>query len=383
MNKFMTTVGLAVGVGLATGCNAAEWPDLPVGLKNGITTKVGDVVYAGLGSAGTAFYALDLGNKGAGWQELAGFPGPAPSGAAFASSGDKIYVFSGSGKANEEAASPIIFEAVHTFDTAEGTWQKVETTTPAGLLGATALTLSDGRIAITGGYNKQLFDTYLADILGTDKEAEPEKWQKIVDDYMGMAPEAYRWNTKVLVFDPQTVTWGDMGETPYLPNTGAAAIPLEGERFLLVNGEIKPGLRTPQVKEIDLSGKTAVWREVAQVPTPLGEDLQEGLAGAYAGYTEGGPVVAGGANFKGARANAYAGQWFAHNGLAKQWVPQIFGRIHNGWVEIGSLGEGFAYGGAVDVDGGLLLVGGEDSSRTARPDVRLLKWDGSRVSIEP
>ena len=383
MKLLSGTISLLTGLSLVAAGSLAvaeEWPDLPVGIKSGVSARVGDNMFVGLGSAGTDFFALDLTNPSAGWVKKAAFPGPAPSGAAAAASGDTIYVFGGSGKVSEDAASPIIFDTVFSYDVAADAWSSVDAATPVGLLGATAIGLSNGKIAVTGGYNKELFDQYLSDVLGTDKTAEPEKWNKIVGDYMGMRPEDYRWNDNVLMFDPASNAWQDAGENPYLPNTGAAIVETGKDRFLLISGEIKPGLRTPKVKEITFSGDQAVWNEKAQIPVPIGDDLQEGLAGAYAGHSGDAILVAGGANFKGARARAISEQWFAHEGLAKRWNGEVYAMLEGGWLQVGNLPDGMAYGASTTTGGGVLIIGGEDSERKARSDVFLLRWDGGALT---
>jgi N-acetylneuraminate epimerase len=41
-------------------------------------------------------------------------------------------------------------------------------------LGARAFSVPDGRIAIVGGCNKELFDKYLADVSSIDKDKNPQ-----------------------------------------------------------------------------------------------------------------------------------------------------------------------------------------------------------------
>lgn len=360
---------------------AEDWPDLPVGVKNGIATRIDDRLIVGLGSAGTELYALDLNDRAAGWQPIAAFDGPAPSQPAAAVAGGKLYVFSGSGNASEDATSPIIFDTVSRYDPQADAWEKLETTTPAGLLGASAVALQDGRIAIFGGYNKELFDKYLADVTAIDKEADPDAWDEVVNSYMGMKPEDYRWNDMVLVYDPESNSWGDLGQDPALPNTGSAVVETAPGSFLIVNGEIKPGLRTDTVKAVTIGADGASWTEIPAIPAPDGAEVQEGLAGAYAAQAGDTLLVAGGANFQGARAAAEAGNWYAHDGLDKHWAAEIFALTDGSWSQIGELPEGLAYGGAFAVDGGMLIVGGEDSEKAARSDVFLVQWDGNELTI--
>ncbi len=349
------TLKLAVSaLALAAGSLAAQadhWPSLPAGVKSGVAGQDGAQVFVGLGSAGDALYSLDTAAPESGWKTLAAFPGPVPSGAASAVAGGKLYVFSGSGKTDPDDASPIIFTDVHAYDPAADAWTKLDTETPVGLL-----------------------------VLTTDKEAEPEKWQKIVDDYMGMPPADYRWNKDVLVYTISTNSWSTLGENPYLPNCGAAVVP-EKDGLLLINGEIKPGLRTPQIKHVATGGDSLAWTQLAPLPAIPGTDLQEGLAGAYAGYSHDVLLVAGGANFHGARARSFAEQWFTHDGFPKAWNTEIYARIDGAWKVAGELPAGLAYGASFQVDGGVLAVGGEDAERTARTDVFLMSWDDGKVTL--
>lgn len=383
----MTTRSLRAGLAVLAlsteAVMAAEtWPDLPAPLKNGIAARVGDMAFVGLGSAGTDLYALDLSAPAAGWQKRASFIGPATNGAAVAVSATTIYLFSGNGKAAEDDRSPIIFDTIYAYDTQSDRWSKRDTKTPVGLSGAKAVSLGDGRIALVGGYNKALFDTYLAETGAIDKEADPEGFRALVASYMGMEPKAYRWNDKLLVYDPAANRWGSLGDNPYLPNCDPALVAEGDGRFLVMSGEIKPGLRTPEVKRVEIKGASAVWTKLADLPPALPGQQQEGVAGAYAGIVGGDVLLAGGANFPGARANAQAGRWFAHDGLKKGWRDEVYVLGGTSWKLAGRLPRGLAYGASFAAPGGLLIAGGEDGDGMPRADVFLLRWDGRDTSIE-
>lgn len=376
----MTVAAFSVWTGAAM---ASEiWPDLPVAVKNGIAARVGDIAYVGLGSAGTDFYALDLANPANGWAKRAAFTGPATNGAAVAVSGKTIFMFSGNGRENDAATSPIIFDTVYAYDTVGNAWSKLETQTPVGLSGAKAMTLSDGRIAIVGGYNKDLFDKYLADVSAIDKDKDPAGFKKLVDSYMGMQPRDYRWNDKLLTYNPAGNTWGTLGSNPFLPNCDPALIVQSDDRFMVVSGEIKPGLRTPEVKLLEINGQSASWQKLADLPAVSESEPQEGVAGAFAGVAGDDVLVAGGANFKGAQANANAGKWFAHDGLKKDWRDEVYAFDGAIWKQVGKLPHGLAYGASFAVPDGILIVGGEDGEGKPRNEVFLLKWDGQHLSVE-
>lgn len=359
-----------------------QWPDLPEAIKNGVGVQVGSVVYVGLGAAGDSFYALDVEAKNPQWKQLANFKGSVPDGAAAAAADGKIYVMGGSGKVKSSDKAPVVFDTVHSYDIERNKWSSVRTKTPVGMLGASAYALNDKEIVVLGGYNKDKFDTYLSDILSIDQKKDPQKWQKVVDDFMGMTPEEYQWNKKIQVYNVAKNTWSVRGESPYLPNCGAALVG-NGSEITLVSGEVKPGLRTPMVKSVSIKGESVKWEELAQLPTPVGSELQEGIAGAYAGMSNGALLVAGGANFHGARAQSIRGQWFAHEGFAKAWNPEVYAFRDGGWKQAETqLPEGLAYGASFTTSKGMLMVGGEGPDGKPRGDVYMVSYNGTDVEIQ-
>lgn len=69
-----------------------HWPDLPIGVKNGVSAQIGSKVYVGLGSAEKSFYVLDTQAPQNGWTLLAEFIGPERSGATATVVGENIFV---------------------------------------------------------------------------------------------------------------------------------------------------------------------------------------------------------------------------------------------------------------------------------------------------
>ncbi|MDD1782601.1 N-acetylneuraminate epimerase [Enterovibrio sp. ZSDZ35] len=353
------------------------WPDLPDGVKNGVGAQIESKIYVGLGSMGKQFYMLDLEQLDKGWQKQADFSGPARDGATASVIGDDIYIFGGSGKVDSNAKSPIVFDSVYRFDADANSWSEVATKAPVGLLGAASYSPDDEQILFFGGYNKGKFDQYLHDVLTTDSKEEPEKWQKIVSDFMGMKPTDYQWNRQVLSYTPSTNEWQDLGASPYLPNCGAALV-VDDENALLISGEIKPGLRTAEVKSYHF-GEAQPWLSEHPLPTPSSQPQQEGVAGAFAGFSNGVVLVAGGANFHGAKLTFDKGNMFAHNGLPKAFNAETYVFADGAWKQDVNLKEPLAYGVSFSIDDGILMVGGENPDSSASPKVTKLAWNGKHV----
>lgn len=356
-----------------------QWPDLPTGIKSGIGAQVDDKVFVGLGSAGQSFYMLDLKNIEAGWQEKAPFQGPARTGATASAIGDEIYIFGGSGKMKASDASPVLFDTVYRYDVSDNAWAQVNTTAPVGLLGAASYSPDNQQVIFFGGYNKAHFDQYLFDVLTTDKEKDPEAWHKVVDDYMGMKPLDYDWNKNVISYDPETGHWAQLGLSPYIPNCGSALV-AKGNSAMLISGEIKPGLRTAEVKQYEF-GAAQPWRTHHDLPALTSSKVQEGVAGAYAGMSHDVLIVAGGANFHGAKAAFEQGNMFAHKGFGKAFNSEIYVQQDGLWKQVNDLPQGSAYGTSFTTTQGVLIVGGEKSDRTASNKAYLLEWDGSLVQV--
>ncbi|PNH81244.1 N-acetylneuraminate epimerase [Vibrio diazotrophicus] len=355
------------------------WPDLPIGLKDGVSAQVGDKVFVGLGSAGKQFYMLDLKNLSTGWQQRSSFTGSARSGATASVIGQEIYVFGGSGKVKESDVSPIIFDTVYRYNVKEDSWGQVNTSSPVGLLGASSYSPDNKKIIFFGGYNKEYFDSYLHDVTITDKKSSPEAWKKIVDDYMGMKPVDYQWNRKVLSYQPETQSWSTVGVSPYFANCGSALV-TDGLTATLISGEIKPGLRTAEVKQYQY-GKGQPWSSMHSLPASTSGAVQEGVAGAFAGKSNGVTIVAGGANFHGAKAAFESGNMFAHEGLAKAFNPEIYVEKDGLWSTVNNLPEGLAYGASFTTSEGVLIVGGEKNDRSQSSKVYMLAWNGSKVVV--
>lgn len=384
MNKKFNTITkslLILSLSLSSAAFASNhWPDLPTGLKSGVSAQVGDKIFVGLGSAEQNFYMLDLNAIQKGWQKKANFTGPTRSGSTASVLGKDIYVFGGSGKNNASDVSPILFDSVYRYNVIADSWSQINTTSPVGLLGAASYSPDGEQIVFFGGYNKPYFDQYLSDVNTIDQKSQPKVWQKVVDDYMGMKPLDYKWNRQILSFTPETGKWNDLGMSPYIPNCDTALV-ADGKLATLVSGEIKPGLRTAEVKQYQF-GQPQPWTSQASLPPPRESQIQEGLAGAFAGTSNDTLIVAGGANFHGARLAFEQGNMFAHNGFGKAYNPEMYVQQKGLWTQVNDLPEGLAYGASFSIPNGILIAGGEKSDRSASKKVYLLTWNGSSVDIQ-
>lgn len=352
-----------------------RFPNLPVAMNHGAGAQVGNVIYAGLGTAGTHWYALDLTAPHLQWAQMASFPGAPREQARAAAIGEQIYLFGGVGKPDAQAASVHVFDEVYRYDTAANSWHKQATRSPLGVLGS-ALWSPDGRQILSfGGANKAILDGFFADMAAGDEAAQVQ----ITEAYFDRRPQDYLFTSNVLSYVPESNSWMNLGQLPFPATVGAAVAVNAAGLLTLVNGELKPGLRSPAVQAGSFDGAEMHWRAMPDL-VGLGALPQEGLAGAAAGYLGDHLLVAGGTNFPGSWAAFNAGSNWAHRGLTKTWHDTIYALTDGQWTVVGKLPQAVANSLAFTLDSAVLLVGGELQQGVATDAVVLVEFDGVTAS---
>ena len=374
---------LLLGAAFAFSAQAADtaprWPDFPAPIKNGAGARIGATVYAGLGSAGKAWYALDTGKPGAPWVALAPFPDAARDAASAVAINGLVYIFGGSGKNAPDDKALTVFDTAYVYDPAANSWRQLPTRAPLGIFTASVVSVDQRNIVFFGGVNKAIFDGYFQDY-AVGAADNKERQAVVAGHYFDQRPQDYLWTAQVMSYNPQTNQWRNLGTDPQLPTVGAG-VAVHGQLVTMVNGEIKPGLRSPNVKEVSIDGDKLTWKQGGKLPAPPGAARQEGVAGSFAGYSNNVLLVAGGANFPGAWQQFDAGQNYAHKGLKKTWRDDIYARRDGKWWHAGKLPAGMGYGTGIQLDDGVLLIGGELDGGAASKDVFLLQWDGKAVRL--
>lgn len=359
---------------------AEKLPNLPVTFKSGAGTISENVIYAGLGTAGKSWYKLDLNNSIKQWEKMADFPGTQREQAIALELNNDIYIFGGAGKENENSVTISALTDVYRYLPKENKWEKVNTRAPYGLVGHTGININNDQAIILGGVNQQIFDGYFVDLNQT-KSNEIEN-KKVISDYFNKPVEGYFFNRNVMEYNAENNQWRLLGVMPF-NGTAGSALAYDGNKITLINGEIKPGLRTSEVQTATLKNNQLQWNSVAQkLPAPISNQRQDGLAGAFTGYSMHTLLVAGGANFPGAQEKYAQQHYFAHQGLEKTWHKEIYGFINNQWKVIGELPLPLGYGVTISHNNSLYLIGGETNKGEAVNSVITLTMKDKKLIIE-
>ena len=245
-------------------------PALPVTMDNMAAAYADGQLYVAGGNADGApcrsLYHLDLTQDSLGWEALPDFPGPCRVQPVLIAKGDRpaqqLYLAGGFQPIEGEQEALLPTELL-TFDTATRTWRTecelppLADGAPRTLTGGNALLWNAHRILYFGGVNYQKF----ADAVNRPlrmKAAEAAADTVTLDSlraeatqYLRHPVEWYRFNTDLLMYDTETKRWELLGSHEPLARAGAGAV-LLNQQIIVICGELKPGIRTPQVNQLGL-----------------------------------------------------------------------------------------------------------------------------------
>ncbi|MDI5894907.1 kelch repeat-containing protein [Flavobacterium algoritolerans] len=230
-------------------------PNFPVAITNIGLTHIGNVVYAIGGDEATKssndFLSLDLNSKNPEWKTLPKLPIALANSVTVVQkdkNGINIYVIGGRTKTPTGISD--LHNTTFVFNIKKQIWEsranisdgKNTTNFSAGA----GVAVGNHSIVIVGGDNGETFhkiETYLSQIAKTDSPEEKAK----------LSVEKNKLNTNhdgfykgILVYNTLTDSWSTIGELPFLAHVTTTAT-LWNDDIVLSNGEVKPGIRTPDV----------------------------------------------------------------------------------------------------------------------------------------
>ena len=217
-------------------------PSLPVNLDNIAAAAIGSQVYVAGGNANgipsRSLFMLDMDNLSLGWKKLREMPGnprvqPVMAAAITADGQTSLYLWGGFAPRHGKYEPTLELEGLR-YDPNKDKWHKVagpkdQNGESLSVGGGCACTLSDGRIAVIGGVNKDIFLSAL---------------QNQAPDYLQHPVEWYRFNPNILVFDPVTEQWSVAESTSEAARAGASIVAGTDSDIYILGGEIKPRIRT-------------------------------------------------------------------------------------------------------------------------------------------
>lgn len=212
------------------------------------------------GKPSASLYSFDYGKPGSSWVQEAPFPGEAriqPVCVAQDREGVQVYVWGGFAPSVDGKPATLSTDG-YCYSPDKRTWTSVAT--PVGsdsitvsLGGGIAYAMNDSLIVGTGGVNKEVFLSALRreETLKTADPVRTDSLKVVIKEYMTRSPEFYQFNDKILVYNSRRNVWIEVGQSPAVARAGAAIIGKDSV-FYSIYGELKPGIRTPEIKMITI-----------------------------------------------------------------------------------------------------------------------------------
>jgi len=228
-------------------------PSLPCTLDNMASAVIGSKVYVAGGNAdgkpSAELYMLDMSDLAQGWSRLRTMPGnprvqPVMAAAKNRDGETCLYLWGGFAGRHDEY-EPTLELGGLCYTPSKNRWSVLPAPTDKNgeeisTGGGAACTLSDGRIAITGGVNKDIFLGALRD--------QPA-------DYLSHPIEWYRFNNNILIYNPRKKKWNIESAMPETARAGAAMVAGPNSDFYLIGGELKPRIRTAEIINVSVTTK--------------------------------------------------------------------------------------------------------------------------------
>ncbi len=225
------------------------YPELPFAVKNATAAIVSNRVYllGGQkedGESTNQFLMLDLNSLDKGWQSMPNFP-VAVSAATMSAQqdGEEISLFVFGGRAIGDDNLTNFYSSVYNYRTSKNEWTtrsdiRLDETTLIELSMAVSAPIGATHIALVGGDNGQIFNQVERAINQNDVSARDSLWI----NHTG-------FNDKILLYNTVTDTWFEL-DNPRKTPVAVSSIVSDGKQIYIAGGEIRPGVRTPEIMKM-------------------------------------------------------------------------------------------------------------------------------------
>jgi N-acetylneuraminate epimerase len=237
-------------------------PDFPLALTNIAVTNIEDVIYAVGGdeqnNSSNSFFSLDLKDKNLHWKKLPGLPVALANATVVAQnckSGKKIFVIGGRSKTPSGISD--LHNTVFAFDIQKNQWKRCADISNGAhttkLSAAGGVALGNNEILITGLDNGNTFHQIETLISKIARANNAEEKEKLTEEKNNLSIHHKGFDKSLLLYNTNSDVWTKIGELPFPAHVTTTDVKW-GNDIIVSNGEIKPGVRTPDV----MAGKVQV-----------------------------------------------------------------------------------------------------------------------------
>ena len=193
------------------------------------------------------------------WLELPVYPGPIRLQPSSGVVDRKFYLLGGFQPVVGDQECIVATDGL-AYDPEAGKWSVIGDIMPEGgkearsLVGAASLVLDGRMLVFQGGVDRAVFKSAVDNPLLQRTAAEAGQLVRLKHErhmYMRHEPGWYKFSRRLLVFCPEEGIWSACGDWEEIARAGAVMV-LYKKNLVVVNGEIKPGVRSAGACMIDL-----------------------------------------------------------------------------------------------------------------------------------
>jgi N-acetylneuraminic acid mutarotase len=233
-------------------------PPLPVPLSGAAAASEGSVVFIAGGASPSgsskSLWRLDAENIGAGWQKLADMPLPLINSVMAVTGGKEktLWLLGGRTRGDGDDTS-VIHPEIFRYSIAEDLWSHEgvlsDGSETLNLAAGTGAAVSGKHIALFGGNDGSVFNRVEAVLSEMAREDDPGRREELKKEYIALQESHPGFSRSVILFDTETGKSFRAGEIPgpVQVTTTAVVTPFG---IVIPSGEIKPGVRTPEVRMV-------------------------------------------------------------------------------------------------------------------------------------
>ncbi|RPD45577.1 hypothetical protein [Paracnuella aquatica] len=225
-------------------------PLLPMALTNAAIASDGRNVYLAGGETATKaldlFLCLDLQDTASGWQTLPALPQPVSHGVlAVVPHQNSQQVFLLGGRKKNTSGISSLYASAFAFDVAKNVWQQKKEL-PFALSAGTGITTSSQSIWLIGGDKGETFHRAETLIAAIAQEQDAVKREALNQQKIAVQAGHPGFSNRMLHYDIAKDAWSEKDTIPFAVPVTTTAVRWN-KQVLIVSGEIKAGVRTPNI----------------------------------------------------------------------------------------------------------------------------------------
>lgn len=231
-----------------------KMPDLPIALTNAsITTKADKVYIVGGESAAcvsSCVFVLDLNDLTKGWHSLTALPHPASNGALVAVTDGLFYI---GGRCKEMDGISRLYSNVYFYSFSDTTWRERQSL-PYALSASSGAVYRDGHIILLGGDRGDWFHKteLLIQKIALEKDAATR--DALILEKAALQESHPGFSNEILSYSIATDKWSPIGHILF-PTPCTTSLTEKGDEIFVPSGEIRAGVRTPNILLLELKNK--------------------------------------------------------------------------------------------------------------------------------